>query len=395
MFVPSYYEFVNPGKILSGKYALENIASEFRLLGSSRVFVLSDAVLEKLGQVKILTDALTSGGVQVVDVFTDIPADSSIEVVNHIAQLYRAANADSIVALGGGSVLDTAKGLRMLISQGGSDIMKFVGAEVLPFARHIPFAAVPTTSGTGSEATAVAVIKDNERKVKMEFISQFLLPDLAVLDERFTLSMPARITAMTGLDALTHAIESYSCLQKNPISQSYARSAIMMIYESLLKCIETPHDKKARLAMANGSLLAGSAFSNSMVGIVHAIGHSLGGVCGLPHGLAMAILLPYCMKFNLEKCNEDYSEILTFLISPEELVQVKKEDRGRKCIEVVENFSKQAASAAGLSLRLSDNNVKAESFSEVASRAVNDGAIIVNPKAASKEDVLEILKSAF
>ena len=221
MFVPSYYEFVNPGKILSGKYALENIASEFKLLGSSRVFVLSDKVLNELGQVKVLCDALVSGGVQVVGTFVDIPADSSIEVVNRIAEIYRQANADSIVALGGGS------------SQGGNDIMKFVGAEVLPFARHVPFAAVPTTSGTGSEATAVAVIKDGARKLKMEFISQFLLPDLAVIDERFTVSMPARITAMTGLDALTHAIESYSCLQKNPVSQSYARSAIMMIIENL------------------------------------------------------------------------------------------------------------------------------------------------------------------
>ena len=195
MYIPGYYEFVNPGKILSGKYALENISTEFRLLGSSRVMVLSDKVLEKLGQVQILSDALISGGVKVVEVYTDIPADSSIEVVNKIAELYRKANADSIVALGGGSVIDTAKGLRMLISQGGTDILKFVGAEVLPYAKHVPFAAVPTTSGTGSEATAVAVIKDNERKVKMEFISQFLLPDLAVIDERFTTSMPAKVTA--------------------------------------------------------------------------------------------------------------------------------------------------------------------------------------------------------
>ena len=373
MFVPSYYEFVNPGKILSGKYALENIASEFKLLGSSRVFVLSDKVLNELGQVKVLCDALVSGGVQVVGTFVDIPADSSIEVVNRIAEIYRQANADSIVALGGGSVIDTAKGVRMLISQGGNDIMKFVGAEVLPFARHVPFAAVPTTSGTGSEATAVAVIKDGARKLKMEFISQFLLPDLAVIDERFTVSMPARITAMTGLDALTHAIESYSCLQKNPVSQSYARSAIMMIIENLDKCISTPSDRKARLAMAN----------------------SLGGVCSLPHGLAMAILLPHCMRFNLEKCNEDYAEILSFCISPEEYAAVPLKERGLKCVEVVETFANAIAHDSGLSLKLSDNRIDKASFEEVAARAINDGAMIVNPKAVSKEDVLAILEAAY
>lgn len=394
MYTPSYYEFVNPGKILSGKYALENIASEFRLLGASSALVLSDKVLNDLGQVKVLCDALTSGGLSVASIFTDIPSDSSIEVVNSIASIYRSSGADSIVALGGGSVIDTAKGVRMLISQGGDDIMKFVGAEVLPRAVQIPFAAVPTTSGTGSEATAVAVIKDNARKVKMEFISQFLLPDLAVLDERFTLSMPKRITAMTGLDALTHAIESYSCLQKNPISQSYARSAILLIHENLEKCISIPGDRKARLALANGSLLAGSAFSNSMVGIVHAIGHSLGGVCGLPHGLAMAILLPHCMRFNLDKCADDYEDILSFLITPEDFVATKKGDRAMRCVEEVSSFTSTVASRAGLSLRLGENNVSRQDFDEVAKRAINDGAMIVNPKAVGFRDVLDILNSA-
>ena len=361
MYIPGYYEFVNPGKILSGKYALENISTEFRLLGSSRVMILSDKVLEKLGQVQILSDALISGGVKVVEIYTDIPADSSIEVVNKIAELYRKANADSIVALGGGSVIDTAKGLRMLISQGGTDILKFVGAEVLPYAKHVPFAAVPTTSGTGSEATAVAVIKDNERKVKMEFISQFLLPDLAVIDERFTTSMPA----------------------------------IELIKDNLITCIESPNDRKARLAMANGSLLAGSAFSNSMVGIVHAIGHSLGGVCSLPHGLAMAILLPHCMRFNLDKCRDDYTEILKMFVTPEEYVAVPAAERAEKCIEVVTAFAHSAAEKAGLSLKLRDNKINRDDFNEVAQRAINDGALIVNPEAAGLEDVLAILNAAY
>ena len=395
MYLPTYYEFANPGKILSGRYALENIASEFRLLGSSRALVLSDRILEKLGQVKVLTDALVSGGMKVVKVYTDIPADSSIEVVNHIATLYREANADSIVALGGGSVIDTAKGVRMLVSQGGSDLMRFTGMEVLPQGRHVPFAAVPTTSGTGSEATAVAVIKDDERHVKMEFVSQFVLPDLAVLDERFTLSMPAKVTAMTGLDALTHAIEAYSCLQKNPVSQCYAAAAIRLIRENLPTCVAKPSDRHARLAMANGSLLAGSAFSNSMVGIVHAIGHSLGGVCRVPHGLAMAILLPHCMRFNLDKCAEDYAEILQYMVAPEDYVAVSASSRAQRCVEVVDDFASYVAQAAGLSLHLSDNGVTKDVFSDVAERAVNDGSLIVNPKATSKEDVLRILEAAF
>ena len=152
--------------------------------------------------------------------------------------------------------------------------------------------------------------------------------------------------------------------------------------------------RKARLALANGSLLAGSAFSNSMVGIVHAIGHSLGGVCGLPHGLAMAILLPHCMRFNLDKCADDYEDILSFLIAPEDFVATKKGDRAMRCVEEVSSFTSNVASRSGLSLRLGENNVSRQDFDEVAKRAINDGAMIVNPKAVGFRDVLDILNSA-
>ena len=310
MFVPSYFEFVNSAKLLCGDYAMENIPSEMRLLGSSRPIILSDATLEKIGSVRILTDALSKGGMKASAIYTDIPLDSSIEKVNEISRVYRENNADGIIALGGGSVIDTAKGLRMLISQGGKNILSYVGSEMLGRGQSVPFAAIPTTSGTGSEATSVAVIKDGERKVKLEFISSFLLPDIAVLDVRALESMPARITALTGLDALTHAIEAYSCLQKNPISQCYALTAIKLIMENLENAVRKPKDKDARIAMAIASYIAGASFSNSMVGIVHAIGHSVGGVCSVAHGEAMTILLPICMRYNKDYADSDYSDLL-------------------------------------------------------------------------------------
>ena len=176
MYIPSYFEFVNSAKLLAGDYALENITEEMSLLGSSRPFLLSDKGLEKVGSVKTLLDIFSKSGLKVSGVFTDIPLDSSILKVNEIASLYRKANADGIIALGGGSVIDTAKGLRMLISQGGKDILKYAGAEVLPRGMNVPFTVIPTTSGTGSEATGVAVIKDEEKEVKLEFISSYLLP---------------------------------------------------------------------------------------------------------------------------------------------------------------------------------------------------------------------------
>ena len=395
MFVPSYFEFVNSAKLLCGDYAMENIPSEMRLLGSSRPIILSDATLEKIGSVRILTDALSKGGMKASAIYTDIPLDSSIEKVNEISRIYRENNADGIIALGGGSVIDTAKGLRMLISQGGKNILSYVGSEMLGRGQSVPFAAIPTTSGTGSEATSVAVIKDGERKVKLEFISSFLLPDIAVLDVRALESMPARITALTGLDALTHAIEAYSCLQKNPISQCYALTAIKLIMENLENAVRKPKDKDARIAMAIASYIAGASFSNSMVGIVHAIGHSVGGVCSVAHGEAMTILLSICMRYNKDYADSDYSDLLLYLSNADVYASTRKEDRAEKAIDVVVSFIERIKASAPIATKLSERGVKRSDFDEIAKRALNDGALIVNPRNADKDDILKILEDAF
>ena len=394
MYIPSYFEFVNSAKLLAGDYALENITEEMSLLGSSRPFLLSDKGLEKVGSVKTLLDIFSKSGLKVSGVFTDIPLDSSILKVNEIASLYRKANADGIIALGGGSVIDTAKGLRMLISQGGKDILKYAGAEVLPRGMNVPFTVIPTTSGTGSEATGVAVIKDEEKEVKLEFISSYLLPDVAVLDTRMLESMPPRITAITGLDALTHAIEAYSSMQRNPVSQAYAIAAMRLIIEYLPIAIKEPHNKKARLAMANAAYIAGASFSNSMVGIVHAIGHSVGAVSGVPHGEAMSILLVPSMKYNVNEAREEYSDILLY-IAGDVYASTPNENRAEKAIEVLSTFVDQIRTMAPVRKTLSEAGVKKEDFQKIANRAINDGALIVNPRAADRDDVLRILSEAF
>lgn len=394
MHIPQYFEFVNSAKLLSGEYALENIREELSLLGSTRPFLLSDKGLESIGSVKTLLDILSSSGLKVSGVFTDIPLDSSILKVNEIASLYRKENADGIIALGGGSVIDTAKGLRMLISQGGKDILKYAGAEVLPRGMSVPFVAIPTTSGTGSEATGVAVIKDEEKEVKLEFISSFLLPDIAVLDVRMLESMPKRITAITGLDALTHAIEAFSSLQKNPVSQSYAIAAMKMIVENLPTAIREPKNKKARLAMANAAYIAGASFSNSMVGIVHAIGHSVGAVSHVPHGEAMSILLIPSMRYNIDYAREDYSEMLLY-INGEEYARTAEGKRAEKLIEVLSTFVNEIRALAPVRKNLSEAGVVKEDFQKIADRAINDGALIVNPRSADRDDILRILSEAF
>ena len=393
--IPKYYEFHNSTKILSGENALENIPHELLSFNAKNVLILSDNTLNKIGTVQKVIDAIYCDGINIKDVFLDIPADSSIEVINSIVKLYKKLNCDSIIAIGGGSVIDTAKGVRMTLSQEKEDILDLEGCEMINYGKHIPFIAIPTTSGTGSEATLVAVILNKLKNTKMEFISYFLLPDIAVLDARMTISLPKRITAATGIDALCHAIESYTCLQKNPMSDAYSISAINIIRENLVLAVKNGNDKKVRLAMANASLMAGVSFSNSMVGIIHAIGHSLGSICHVPHGEAMAILMPHCMRFNKDKLEKEYEELLLYIAGPEVYANTKKELRANETIRCIEMLLDELNSLSGLPRKLSEVGVKKEQFEDIAKKAINDGAIIVNPKQESIDNIIEILNNAY
>ncbi len=393
--IPNYYEFQNSTKILSGEFALENIPSELSALDGKNVLLLSDKVLEKIGTMQKVVDAISTENISINAIFIDIPSDSSTEVINEIVKLYKEKECNSIVAVGGGSVIDTAKGVRMVLSQDRENIMDLAGCELITYGKHIPFVVIPTTAGTGSEVTLVAVILEHFKNVKMEFISYFLLPDVSVLDPRMTLTLPKKITASTGMDALCHAIEAYSCLQKNPMSDAYAIAAIEIIRDSLLETVKNGGNAKLRLAMANASLMAGAAFSNSMVGLVHAIGHALGGVSRVPHGEAMAILLPHCMRYNLDKLRDLYSRLLLYIAGEETFINTPREERAEKVIETIEKLLNELNAEAGLPTRLSDVNVKKEDFEEIAKKALNDGAIIVNPKDAKKEDIIQILNNAF
>lgn len=393
--IPKYYEFQNSAKILSGEFAIENIPHELKELGSKNVMILTDKTLEKIGTLQTLIDSIIDKGINIADIFTDIPPDSSLELINVVAKRYNELKCDGIIALGGGSVIDTAKGTRMILSQEKENLMDLAGCELISYGKHIPFVAIPTTSGTGSEATLVAVILNKIQNIKMEFISYFLVPDVAVLDPRMTLTLPKRITASTGMDALCHAIEGYTCLQKNPMSDAYAISGIEIIRDNLIKAVENGSDKKTRLAMANASLMAGVSFSNSMVGVIHAIGHSLGAVARVPHGDAMSILMPHCMRFNKDKLENEYAKLLLYIAGEEVYVNTPKENRADKTIEYIENMLKRLNELSGLPTKLSDANVKKEDFEAIVEKALNDGAMIVNPKQVNHDDVMKILEQAF
>lgn len=393
--IPDYYEFQNATKILSGKLAINNIPAELKFLNAQSPLLISDEILNKIGTVKKVKDAInTDNKIKVKAEYTQVPPDSDLKVVNKIAKIYKEQKCDSIVAVGGGSVIDTAKGVRMLLSQNKEDINELMGNEILNYGKHIPFIVVPTTSGTGSEVTLVAVIEDKIKNLKMEFISYFLLPDIAVLDPEMTMTLPKKATASTGIDALCHAIEAYTCIQKNPLSDAYAISAIKIIMDNIEIAVKNGENKKARLSMANASLMAGISFSNSMVGLVHAIGHSIGAVSKVPHGDAISILLPYVMEYNFDVVKEEYAKIALYTI-PEECINKSEEERAVLLIGKVKSLIKKLNEETGLPKRLKDVKINKNDFEKIAQTSINDGAIIVNPKKADIMDIINILEKAY
>jgi len=392
--IPDYYEFCNSAKIVSGTHAIEHLGYELEALGSKRPLVLTNKQLLELKIATVVLDALADSVSDVAAVYDDVPVDSSVAVVNDVARVYRETNADAIVAVGGGSVLDTAKGATIVLTHGATDLMEHRGAESLMGRRTVTFIAIPTTAGTGSEVTSAAVIKDTERHVKMGFTSLSLLPDVAILDPRMTVKLPARLTASTAMDALTHAVEAYSCVQANPLSDAYARAAIRLIVEYLPQVLEHPKAHKGRLALANAALLAGAAFSNAMVGIVHAMGHAAGGVAGVPHGDAMAILLPHGMTYNLDKVCGRYGDLLLELAGPEVYASTPEAERGPTAIEAVRGLMRMLNEKAGLPLTLCEMGVLPEQVPEIARVALDDGAMSMNPKQPTLAEVTDILKGA-
>ncbi len=392
--IPDYYEFCNSAKIVSGTKAIEHIGYELAALGASRPLVLTNKQLLELKVATVVLDALKDTEAEVVAVYDDVPVDSSVAVVNDVARVYREMNADAIVAVGGGSVIDTAKGATIVLTHGAEDLMEYRGAESLMGRRAIAFIAIPTTAGTGSEVTSAAVIKDTERHVKMGFTSLSLLPDVAILDPRMTQSLPLRLTASTAMDALTHAVESFSCVQANPLSDCYARAAIDLIREHLPNVMTDPKDIGGRLALANAALLAGAAFSNAMVGIVHAMGHATGGVAGVPHGDAMAILLPHGMEYNLDVAGERYGELLLNLGGAEVYSSMPAAARPVAAIAAVREMMRALHDQAGLPLSLTEAGVLPEQIFDIATAALNDGAMSMNPRQPTRDELVEILKGA-
>lgn len=391
----SFYEFFCPVKVVAGHKALEHVPFELSMLQASRPMVITDKGVVSVGLLAHVQAAFAEASFEIAAVFDDVPPDSSLDTVRNAAALYREHGCDSIIAVGGGSVIDTSKGVNILVSEGGDDLTKYAGAHHLKKPLK-PLFVVPTTAGTGSEATMVAVISDKEKGVKIPFTSYFLMPNAAILDPRMTLTLPPHITAMTAMDAMTHAIESYTCLASNPISDAYASGAVRKISENLLKVMDNPADADARLELAQASTMAGVAFSNAMVGLVHSLGHSLGAVCHLPHGLCMNLFLPYVLDFNKDVNGEKIGELLLPLAGADVYAATPKGQRADKAIATIRAMRDELYARCKLPRTLKETGkVTEDQLQAIAELTINDGSIIFNPKETDQVEIMSVLKAAW
>ncbi|EIL8448099.1 iron-containing alcohol dehydrogenase [Clostridium perfringens] len=297
-------QFIMPKRIISGENALNESKAYLKSFGK-RVLIVTDKVMTDLGNVKVLTGVLDSENIEHV-LYNEINSEPTDTMIEKGIKLYKENQCDFLIGLGGGSPIDSTKAIGAMITNEGK-ISDYMGREIekeLP-----PFAVIPTTAGTGSEATQFTIITDTKNDVKMLLKGANLLPNLAIVDPRFTMTAPAKITAATGLDALTHAIEAYTSRKAQPLSDSFAVSAVKRIFKYLPIAFDTPKDLKAREEMSIAALEAGIAFNNSSVTIVHGMSRPIGALFHVPHGLSNAMLLEACFTYVVDGAYDRFAQL--------------------------------------------------------------------------------------
>ncbi len=367
-----------------GAGAIREIPTEIKARGFQKAFVCSDPDLIKFGVTKKVTDVLDGAGIS-YEVYSDIKPNPTIENVQSGVAAFKASGADHIIAIGGGSSMDTAKAVGIIITNPEfEDVRSLEG--VAPTKKPcVPIIAVPTTAGTAAEVTINYVITDVEKKRKFVCVDTHDIPVVAVIDPDMMASMPKGLTAATGMDALTHAIEGYITKGAWEMTDMFHLKAIEIISDSLRGAVEnTP---QGREGMALGQYVAGMGFSNVGLGIVHSMAHSLGAVYDTPHGVANAILLPTVMEYNAPCTGEKYKYIAKAM-GVEDVDNMSQEEYRKAAVDAVKKLSKDVGIPADLK-----DIVKEEDIRFLAESAFADACRPGNPRDTSVEEIIDLYKS--
>lgn len=392
MTIPSF-RFFNPVKIVSGENALDSLGYELKQLSAKLPLIITDPGVSAAGLSALVQTALTGADLTGDILYDQVSQDSSPQIVDQAVGMFREHSCDSIVSVGGGSVIDTGKAVNMVVTEGVDSLAQLAGVKLRKPMR--PFIAIPTTSGTGSEVTYAAMIRDAAQNRKLLFASYLLFPKTVILDPRMTVSLPPLVTAATAVDALTHAIEAYICKPRNPFSDAHSIEAIKLISKYLPLVLANSENQEARFYLANAACLAGAAFSNSGVGVIHALGHALGGVCHVPHGVAMNIFLTHGLEYNMPAVHQEIGELLLPLAGPEVYVQTPAEARPAGMVQEILRLQAKLYGLTGLPRTLKAAGVNQASFNEIAQIAVKDASLAFNPLPFTYEDALKLLRKAY
>ena len=388
----SFFSWVNRSRIMYSPGLRSEVGYEMAQLGGTKAVIFTDKGLVGAGVAGMVAEAVEKSDLELVGIFDGVLQDARIDLINEGARFYREKGADCLIAVGGGSVMDTAKAVNILIGEGLDDFAPLAAQAALwdgakPLPPHIAF---PTTAGTGCEITNAMVVLDTEAHAKLQVTHPFCNSDIAMLDPELTLKLPAKITAFTGMDALTHAIEGVTSINAQPISDALGFHAIRMICRYLPAAVREPDNVDARGNMLLASCIAGMCFVNALTGAVHALAHSLGAIYGIPHGLANAIMLPHVMEFNLEERPERFMMIADAMGIP---VDGKDPiEAGRLAVQAVKDLLLDV----GLTQTLKDFDVPGdrEGLASLVELASGDGQISYNPRYVEEEDIINLYLKA-
>ncbi|WP_125154608.1 1,3-propanediol dehydrogenase [Clostridium rectalis] len=382
------YDYLVPAVNFMGAGSISVIGERCKILGGKKALIVTDKFLRNMegGAVELTVKYLTESGIDVVyyDGVEPNPKDTNVK---DGLEIFNKEKCDMIITVGGGSAHDCGKGIGIAATHEG-DLYDYAGIETLTNPLP-PIVAVNTTAGTASEVTRHCVITNTKTKVKFVIVSWRNLPLVSINDPMLMIKKPAGLTAATGMDALTHAVEAYVSKDANPVTDAAAIQAIKLIANNLRQAVALGENLLARENMAYASLLAGMAFNNANLGYVHAMAHQLGGLYDMPHGVANAMLLPHVERYNLISNPKKFADIAEFM--GENIEGLSIMEAAEKAIDAMFRLSKDL----GIPTSLKDMGVKEEDIEYMAEMALKDGNAFSNPRKGNKQDIIEIFKAAF
>ena len=385
MAFQNHFSYYGPTRLIMGRGTIGNIPQIVNEQQVKKAQIVTDRGLVQAGVVARVTEILDKSHIS-YSIYDGVEPNPPIRNVEECAAQYQSENCDFLLAIGGGSSMDVAKTSGVLVNHGGKITDYFIGEKPVP--GPIPFLlCVPTTYGTASEVTPFAVITDDNH-FKGTVAGPYVIPDVGILDADMAVALPLPIAAATGMDALTHAIESYVSLMSNPISEGMALHAIRLISQNLRQAAYSDHNHEATQNMLIGSTMAGFAFSQTRLGNVHAMSHPVGGHYGVPHGIANSILLTRIMTYNRCACPEKFADIASAV--GEDVNGLSAVDASVLAVEAVQNLSDDV----GIPATLSEAGAKTEGIHVMAEDAMKSGNIQVNPRKTTIKDVIALYEES-